>query len=198
MEIRKGNLGWCAVQVRPRYEVLVAAGLRAKGYREFLPIYRTRKQWSDRCKEIEVPMFTGYVFCNLNTNAPWAVVSTPGVIRIVGTRKEIAFIDDREIEAIRIVAASGKKAEPCDYAGIGERVRITSGTLTGVEGRVVAYKNQQRLVLSVDLIQSSIYVEVDCSMAFTNKLGPASSHDGCWSLPSQQLSQPAEPECTNV
>jgi transcription antitermination factor NusG len=169
VDFRKGELGWCAVQVRPQYEVLVAAGLCAKGYREFLPMYRTKRQWSDRRKEIDVPMFTGYVFCKLNRELPGAIVTTPGVIRIVGTRKEIAFIDDWEIEAIRIVVASGKKVEPCAYAGIGDQVLITSGTLAGVEGSVVAYRNQQRLVVSLHLIQSSISVEVDCSMALTSK-----------------------------
>ena len=176
MDFNKGGVGWCAVQVRPRHEVLVAAGLRAKSYTEFLPMYRVKRQWSDRTKEIQVPLFAGYVFCRFDRQVPWAIVSTPGVIRIVGTRKEIAFIDDDEIEAIRTVAASGKKVESCPYAGIGDRVRITSGTLAGVEGIVIGYKNQQRLVLSVDQIQSSISVEIDgCSMELISKAEKAGS-----------------------
>lgn len=185
MDFNKSDLHWCAVQVRPRHEMLVAAGLRAKGYREFLPMYRSKRQWSDRTKEIEVPLFTGYVFCMLNAQIPWAIVSTPGVIRIVGTRKEIAVIDDRVIEAIRTVANSGKKVEPCAYAAIGDVVRITSGTLAAVEGRVTGYKNQRRLVLSVDLIQSSISVELDgCDLvvirkATTSTAGEPLETSGC-------------------
>lgn len=169
MEVNGSNILWCAVQVRPRYEVLVAAGLRAKGYREFLPMYRIKRQWSDRRKEIEVPLFTGYVFCKLDAQIPWTIVSTPGVIRIVGTKKEIAAIDDKEIEAIRIAAGSGKKVQPCEYVGTGDRVRITNGPLAGVEGIVTGYTNR-RLALSVSLIQSSVSVEVDdCNMVVISR-----------------------------
>jgi transcription antitermination factor NusG len=161
MDISANNLRWCAVQVRPHREVLVATQLRVKGYQEFLPVYRTRRQWSDRRKELKTPLFTGYVFCKIDTQIPWAIVSTPGVIRIVGTRKEIAVIPDKEIEAIRIATDSGKKVTPCEYARTGDRVRIRSGPLEGVEGIVSAYANQQGLVLSIDLIRSSMFVEVE-------------------------------------
>ena len=196
MDFNCNNVGWCAVQVRPRHEVPVASGLRAKGYTEFLPMYRVKRQWSDRIKEIEVPLFTGYVFCRFDRQVPWTIVSTPGVIRIVGTRKEIALIDDQEIEAIRSVATSGKKVEPCPYAGIGDRVRITSGVLAGVEGKVVAYKNQRRLVLSVDQIQSSISVEVDgCGMELVSK---AQRTQELWSTPSEHLPHGYGPEYSST
>jgi transcription antitermination factor NusG len=150
--------------------VLVAACLRAKGYREFLPMYRIKRQWSDRRKEVEVPLFTGYVFCQFDAQIPWTIVSTPGVIRIVGTKKEIAAIDDKEIEAIRIAADSGKKVQPCSYVGAGDRVRITNGPLAGIEGIVAGYTNGRRLALSVNLIQSSVSVEVDdCNMVLISK-----------------------------
>lgn len=170
MEVNGSNRRWCAVQVRPRYEVLVAAGLRAKGYREFLPMYRIKRQWSDRRKEIEVPLFAGYVFCQLDAQIPWTIVSTPGVIRLVGTKEEIAAIDDKEIEAIRIAAGSGKKVQPCAYVGVGDRVRITNGPLAGIEGIVTGYMNRHRLALSVNLIQSSVSVEVDdCNMVLLSQ-----------------------------
>jgi len=152
---------WCAVQVTPRYEVITSTILRTKDYEQFLPMYKSKRQWSDRVKEIESPLFTGYVFCKLNSRNPWSIVTTPGVIRIVGTRKEIAVIDEREIEAIQLAVKSGVKVEPCAYARVGDRVRITSGPLSGLEGIVMSCKNRQRLVLSVNLIQSSVSVEVD-------------------------------------
>src|SRR5205807_4574842 len=114
---------WCAVQVTPRHEVIVSTILRTKGYEEFLPMYRVKRQWSDRRKEIETPLFTGYVFCRLNSGIPWSIVTTPGVIRIVGTRKEIAVIDNQEIEAIQLVLKAGMKVELCAYAKIGDRMR---------------------------------------------------------------------------
>lgn len=152
---------WCAVQVIPRHEMLVSTMLRSKGYEEFLPKYRVKRQWSDRVKEIETPLFTGYVFCKLNSGVPWSIIATPSVVRIVGTRKEISVIDDKEIEAIQLVTKAGVRVEPCAYAKIGDRVRITNGPLSGVEGIVTGYKNKQRLMLSVDLIQSAVSIEVD-------------------------------------
>jgi transcriptional antiterminator NusG len=152
---------WCAVQVIPRHEMVVSTMLRSKGYEEFLPKYRVKRQWSDRVKEIETPLFSGYVFCKLNSGVPWSIIATPSVVRIVGTRKEISVIDDKEIEAIQLVTKAGVKVEPCPYAKIGDHVRITNGPLSGVQGIVTGYKNKQRLVLSVDLIQSSISIEVD-------------------------------------
>src|SRR5947209_7504484 len=121
---------WCAVHVAPRYETVVSTILRTKGYEEYLPLYRVQRQWSDRRKEMEVPLFSGYVFCRLNSNVKWPIVTTPGVIRIVGTSKEIAIIEDKEIEAIQLVAKTGLKMEPCSYSRIGERVRITGGSLS--------------------------------------------------------------------
>ena len=174
MDFNKYDHRWCAVQVAPRHEVIASAILRSKGYEEFLPLYRVKRQWSDRRKEIDVPLFTGYLFCRLNSEIRWAIVTTPGVIRLVGTRKEIAVIDDREIEAIQLILKSGLKVAPCAYAKIGDRVRIESGALAGVEGVVTGYKNQQRLVLSIDLIQSSISVEVDgCNMVPVSKPAPS-------------------------
>jgi transcription antitermination factor NusG len=152
---------WCAIQVIPRREVVVSTILRRKGYEEFLPMHGVRRQWSDRSKVIQTPLFTGYVFCKLNSGIPWSIVTTAGVVRIVGTQKEISVIDDQEIQAIKLAVKAGVKVEPCAYAKIGDRVRITSGPMCGVEGIVTGYKRQQRLVLSLDLIQSSISVETE-------------------------------------
>jgi transcription antitermination factor NusG len=174
---------WCAVQVKPRHEASVSASLRSRGYEDFLPVYRSTRQWSDRRKEIEVPLFAGYVFCRLDLRISWPVVTTPGVIRIVGTRSEIAMIEEREIGAIRLLVNSGRNAQPCPYWGVGDRVRIATGSLAGVEGVVVAYKNQQRLVLSVDLIQSSISVEVDEGDLTLLRKTPAMSPAGVSLLP---------------
>jgi transcription antitermination factor NusG len=172
---------WCAVQVRPRHEMSVSAILRAKGYEEFVPTYRVRRQWSDRSKQVEMPLFVGYVFCRLNFEIRWTIVATPGVIRIVGTQKGIALIDDQEIEAIQLVVKSGLKVEPCTYARIGDRVRIAKGPLAGMQGVVTRFKNQQRFVVSVDLIQSSVSVEVDgCDMI---PLSPGGTSYGCEQFP---------------
>ena len=160
MNVSLNHGRWCAVQVRPRYETVVSTILRNKGYEQYLPLYRVKRRWSDRSKEVMTPLFEGYVFCRLNSEIRGAIVTTPGVVRIVGTRKEIAMIDDQEIEAIQRIVKSGLRVEPCPYT-VGDRVRFTSGPFEGVEGIVTHYKGRCHLVLSVSLIQSSISVEVD-------------------------------------
>jgi transcriptional antiterminator RfaH len=160
MDLNRFNNWWVAIQVRPRYEFITAKVLRGKGYEEFVPSYTTKRQWSDRRKLLELPLFTGYVFCKLTTEICWPIVTTPGVIRIVGTGGDIGRIEDAEIEAIQKLAKAKMKLEPCPYLAIGQRVRVTDGPLTGAEGILTAYKNR-RLILSVTVVQSSIAVEID-------------------------------------
>ncbi len=151
---------WCAIQVRPRYEKIVSTILQNKGYEQYLPLYREQKRSSDRSKEAMVPLFAGYVFCRIDSEVQGAIVTTPGVVRIVGSRKEIAIISAQEIEAIQRIVNSGFRVKPCPYT-IGDRVQFTTGPFEGVEGIVTHYKGRRHLVLSISLIQSSISVDVD-------------------------------------
>lgn len=160
MDLNCFGKGWFAIQVRPRYEFVTSRLLRGKGYEEFLPVYSEKRQWSDRKKNIEMPLFTGYVFCRMDPDVRSPIVTTPGVIRIVGNSKGIARIDDAEIVAIQAAIRAGVKARPCDYVRIGDRVSIGRGPLAGVEGILSSYGNNHCLVLSVSLIQSSVAVEI--------------------------------------
>lgn len=151
---------WFAIQVRPRYEFKTATILHAKGYEEFLPTYRCKRQWSDRQKELELPLFTGYLFCRFDAAIRWPIMTTPGVIRIVGTRNGIEMIADAEIEAIQVITRAGVNVEPCDYLRQGDLVRVIDGPMAGIEGVVTEQKNKRRFVITVSLIQSSVSVEV--------------------------------------
>lgn len=125
-------------------------------------MYRSRRVWSDRIKELELPLFPGYVFCRFSRarrSAP--VVSTPGVIRIIGFGGEPAPVDDAEINSLRRVQASLLAAQPHPYLASGSRVRVTHGSLAGIEGIVVSEKKHHQLVLSVTLLQRSVAVAID-------------------------------------
>jgi transcription antitermination factor NusG len=158
MELGAFDKCWFALQVRPRYEFLASSVLRHKGFEEFLPSYKVKRKWSDRSKEIELPLFPGYVFCRFSAQIRVPIVTTPGVMRIVEPHLPIP---DSEIAAIQAVVASRIPASPCPYLKIGARVEVTAGPLTGLTGILVLHKNQYRLVLSVTLVQNSISVEVD-------------------------------------
>jgi len=152
---------WFALQVRSRYENLVATQLTGKGYEWFLPIYKCRRRWSDRFKEIERPLFPGYVFCRLDLLNRLPILTIPGVALIVGIAKTPIPIDETEIAAIQAVVKSEIPSQPWPFLKIGQRVRIEYGPLCGLEGILLDFKGQHRLVLSVTLLQRSVAVQVE-------------------------------------
>lgn len=152
---------WFAVQVRPRYEKLVAQVLENKGYEQFLPLQRQRRAWSDRIKKIDQPLFPGYLFARFDPSSRLPILITPGVIRVVASAGTPLPVDVKEIDAIRAIVSSGLAAQPWPYLTVGQRVSIGHGSLRGLEGILVAVKNSRRLVLSVTLLQRSVAVEID-------------------------------------
>ncbi len=161
MQICGENSRWFAVRTASGREKSVATQLQAKGLQEFLPVYRTRRRYSDRTKELELPLFPGYIFCRFDFNNRLPVLITPGVQMIVGFGKMPTPVADDEIENLQRVVASGA-AQPHDhFLTVGERVRVKEGSLAGVEGILVDVKNSWRIVLSVELLQRSVSVELD-------------------------------------
>jgi transcription antitermination factor NusG len=160
-EGRSTKLPWFALQVRSRHEQGVADHLDGKGYELFLPLYKCRKRWSDRVKEVEAPLFPGYLFCRLNPQDRLPILKTPGVIQVVGSNRTPIAVDQHEIEAIQAMVASGIPNQPWPFLAMGDRVRIESGPLSGLEGILVEFKGNHRLVLSVTLLQRSVAVEID-------------------------------------
>src|ERR1700722_2574736 len=152
---------WYALQVRARQELGVADFLRGKNYEWFLPLYKSRKRWSDRIKESDAPLFPGYLFCRLNIQDRLPILKTPGVIQIVGYNHQPVPVDEREIEAIQLMLSSGMPNQPWPFIAIGDRVRIESGPLRGLEGILTDFKGSHRLILSVALLQRSVAVEID-------------------------------------
>lgn len=161
MQICGANSQWFAVRTAVGREKAVASQLHSKGLEEFLPVYRSRRQWCDRVKELELALFPGYLFCRFDFNQRLPILITPGVQMVVGTGKLPTPVSDAEIDALRRVIASGAAAEPHDYLTAGQRVRIRAGSLAGLEGILVEAKNSWRMILSVDLLQRSVAVEVD-------------------------------------
>ena len=161
MEPKEMSYPWFALQVRSRYENIVAAQLTGKGYEWFLPIYKCRRRWSDRFKEIERPLFPGYLFCRLDPLNRLPILTIPGVALIVGIARTPVPIDETEIAAIQAVVKSDIPSQPWPFLKIGQRVRIEYGPLCGLEGILLDFKGQHRLVLSVTLLQRSVAVQVE-------------------------------------
>jgi len=157
---------WYAVQVRPKSERFTSQLLGAKGYEPFFPLYRSRRRWSDRIKELELPLIPNYVFCRVLPDAMGNIVTTPGVVRLVGAGRTPIAVDDREIDALQRIDALRLDARPWPFFHEGQWVEILDGPLAGVRGVLLRVKSAHRLVVSVSLLQRSVAVELDASSVF--------------------------------
>jgi transcription antitermination factor NusG len=160
---------WCAIQTRPRHEKAVTQRLTDAGIATFLPLYSQVRTWSDRHKRVEFPLFPGYVFARSfwTTQARVRVFQTSGVVCFVGPRKEATPIPAQQIDAIRLMMRSRSEYRLHPYLDIGQRVRIRTGSLEGLEGILVRASTDCTLVVSVDLIHRSVALcldgyEVEC------------------------------------
>jgi transcription antitermination factor NusG len=155
------SLNWYAVRVRSQYEDMVARHLRVRGLESFLPLYKEKHRWSDRFKEIEVPLFPGYVFCQFNPVNRLPVLTVPGVVHLVGTGRNPTPIDENEMIALQSAVKSGFAAKPWPFLEVGQKVKIEYGPLIGVEGILLGFRGRQRIVLSISLLQRSVAVEIN-------------------------------------
>lgn len=154
---------WWALYTRHQHEKVVAEMLSAKGFEVFLPLYESMRRWKDRSKMLLLPLFPCYVFLRGGLNRRLQVVTTPGVHMILYRGENVATIPEDEIQAIRLTVDGHLRVEPHPFLKCGERVRVTRGTLEGVEGVLVRKKNLYRLVLSVEMLAQSVAVEIDAA-----------------------------------
>ena len=155
------GIRWYALHVHSRKEGFIASHLSNQGLECFLPKYKSLRKWSDRMKEVELPLFPSYLFCRFDFQDRRPVVMAPGVLQIVGSGAAAVPVPEEEITAIQTAVASGLPHLPWPYIEVGEKVRVTYGTLAGLEGILVNFKGNHRVVLSVSLLQRSVALEVD-------------------------------------
>lgn len=155
------SYAWYAVRVRSQHEDMVARHLRVRGLESFLPLYKQQHRWSDRFKELELPLFPGYVFCQFDPKNRLPVLTVPGVVHVVGAGKNPVPIDEAEITAIQAAVKAGLPRQPWPFLEVGQSVRIDYGPLCGIEGILLGFKGRRRLVLSITLLQRSVAVEMN-------------------------------------
>ncbi|MGA8144178.1 MAG: transcription termination/antitermination NusG family protein [Candidatus Acidiferrales bacterium] len=176
------NQRWFALQVRTRWESSTAVLLSGKGYQTLLPTYQTKKRWNGRVKQLSAPLFPGYVFCQFDALKRLPILVTPGVIAVVGRGRVPFPVDDSEIAAIQTIVSSGFQAEPWPFLEIGQKIRIESDALSGLEGILINFKGNHRIVVSVSLLRRSVALEIDRSCVSpvgstrATELEPITSH----------------------
>jgi transcription termination/antitermination protein NusG len=152
---------WHAVYTRHQHETSVMNRLAERGMETFLPMYIAVHRWKDRNKQISRPLFPCYVFLRFEPQQHSQVITTSGVIFMLTMAGRPAPIPNMQIDAIRRTVASHLQVEPHPFLRCGDWVRVKSGPLCDVEGILVRRKGSYRLVLSAELLEKSVAVEVD-------------------------------------
>ena len=157
-------LPWYAVYTRHQHEKTVARLLTCKGFETLLPLYSAVRRWKNGINQLSLPLFPCYVFLQGGIERWLPVLTTPGIHNVVGFGGKPAVIPISEIEAIRRVVESPLRAEPCPFVKCGDQVRMIAGPLEGLEGILLRKKSQWKLLISVEMLERSVSVEVDAYM----------------------------------
>ena len=151
---------WYALRTRSRQEKVVRDRLAGNGFEPFLPLRRTLRQWSDRKKVTEFPLFAGYCFARFQPSSSVTVLQLPGVVEIIGINGPQA-IPVEEMDTLRTIAASPRLCDPYAYLTEGAWVDVVRGPLTGLRGQLVRKAGQHCIVIRVHLIQQAAAVHID-------------------------------------
>jgi transcription antitermination factor NusG len=152
---------WFAAYTSPRHEKVVARHLQSRHIENFLPIYTSIRRRTNGCRvPVAQPLFPSYIFVHIPRRESVKVLEVPGVVSLVSTGREPAALPNCEIESLR-AGLPQRAFEPHPYLAAGEKVRIISGALVGMTGVLLRRKSNFRVVLTLDLIQQSVAVEVN-------------------------------------
>ena len=152
---------WYVAHTSANHEKRVTQQLQERSVENFLPLYDSVRRWKDRRMKLQLPLFPGYVFVRLRLRDRLHVLQIPGVACLLGFGGVVAALPEEEIEALKKGLSRGVSAEPHPYLRVGRKVLVKHGPLAGLQGILTKRKNRVRLVVSVELIQRSVAVEMD-------------------------------------
>jgi transcription antitermination factor NusG len=156
---------WYAAYTSANHEKRVALQLGQRSIEHFLPLYESVRRWKDRQVRLQMPLFPGYVFVQLALRDRLQVLQVPGVAKLVGFNGTPAALPPEEIETLRRGLEGGLRVEPHPFLTVGRRARIIAGPFAGLEGILKRKKSRLRVVVSLELIQRSVAVDVDVADA---------------------------------
>jgi len=151
---------WIAVYTKSRHEKVVIQELEKKNIEGYCPMFKERRQWSDRKRWVEFPFFRSYVFAKIELKNSIYVLEAMGVHHIIKFQGNISIIPNEIIQNIKSMIDGGFKVEQVEYFVKGDEVMVVEGPLKGIEGIVVNIKNENKLVLKVSAIQQAIAVQI--------------------------------------
>jgi transcription antitermination factor NusG len=155
------DVQWYALRTRSRHEKRVGEQLAARGIEPFLPLVDRWRRWKDRRKRVAFPLFPGYCFARFPLSSRLTVLTTQGVVQILGNQGGAVPVPDSEIEAVRRLVESTLPCDPHPYLAEGMWVEVIRGPLTGLRGVLLRKGARARLVIGVSLIHRGASVEID-------------------------------------
>jgi transcription antitermination factor NusG len=154
------NKHWYAVYTKPRAEKQVQKRLSESGITAFLPLQKTLRQWSDRKKMVEVPLFTSYVFVNIGAKEYDNVLKTNGAVKYVSFEGKAAIIPQDQIDNLKLIINSDTDIDVThERLKPGQKVEVTHGTLKGLRGELIKSK-RHRLLVRIDTIHQNLLVNI--------------------------------------
>jgi transcription antitermination factor NusG len=155
---------WFLVQTNSRCEKKCLEGLTKMHVEAFLPLQKVKRQWSDRIKTIEEPLFKGYIFVKIEPKNRFSIFKIPNIFRYVQFNGEYATISQKEINAIKKTLEKGESIEIVDIDfEIGQEVLVTSGPFTGIHARLIDTSKKGKLILEVKAIGKGVVMELGSS-----------------------------------
>jgi transcription antitermination factor NusG len=165
-----GTPNWYALFTRYQHEKAVASALSNKNHEVYLPLFRSVRQWQDRAKQLFLPLFPGYVFIRGGMDRQLQILTTPGIIRIVGWSGRPAIVPQNQLDAVRQIIESNLYVETHPFLQFGDRVRVKTGPLKGLEGVLTRRKRKAQLVVSMEMLGRSAAVEIE--VLNVERIGP--------------------------
>jgi len=154
------NRSWQVLHVFSNHEKRVAQHLNVRSVEHYLPFYTERVKWTDRTVIAERPLFSGYVFVRFSRQNRLSVISAPGVLRVLGD-EERDTVSSAELDKIREGLAKGLRLRPHPCVSVGTRVRVRNGVFEGVEGIVTDFRQQCRVIISLEAVDQCFSLEVE-------------------------------------
>ncbi len=151
---------WIAIYTKSRHEQIVINELSKKDIESFCPMFKERRQWSDRKKWVHFPLFRSYVFARIHLKENIFVLQTIGVNKIVKFQNKISIIPDQVINDIKNIVDGGYKIQQVDYFIKGDEVSVVSGPLKGINGIIQELKGDSRLIMKVEAIRQAFSIEI--------------------------------------
>ena len=162
--VKKTELKWYIAYTYPNYEKKVERLLIQNKINCFLPLQKVERQWSDRIKKIDVPLFPGYIFINSTSHEKYDALNITGVLKFISFGGQPATLSDKDMETIKQISLSNISITKEHSFDKGDYVKILEGPFVGLTGYLFERKGKSRFGFRLDAIDESISIEICASM----------------------------------